>query len=429
MKNLEIHTMFICIVTLVLVFFSINCTDSPVESKPDIVPPEIILSNTFLVIEMGDTVPYPVCSAMDAHDGNLTSKISRNGTVNLARSSRYILQYSVNDTSGNSATASCTIEVKIPSTAVLYLPFDGDIADKSKNGLTGLNQGAVLAKDRFNNPQSAYHFNGSSYIEFDNTELNIPNTFAVSVWAKSDIMGNKYTDEGFIADIGFVADSGYGIRLHAADGKVVPYYNKLPTNTSTIPVLDTLWHHYVLQFNGTNLMYFVDGAKKINILSTVGTISKSPFRIGSQSKSITRFWKGTIDDILITSAPFSDIRIKNLAFQTDSVNSADTVKVPIDTTPTVITEDGLKAEITGASGNLQLKLSWNAISGALAYGIYYNEGTSVSKNDSYRIAVNNYKIFTTDLTENSQYTFAFTYTKDDVESELSKPLTITYKLP
>jgi len=41
--------------------------------------------------------------------------------------------------------------------------------------------------------------------------------------------------------------------------------------------------------------------------------------------------------------------------------------------------------------------------------------------------MNNYKVFTVDLTENQQYTFAVSYTKDDKESPLSKTITVTFK--
>jgi hypothetical protein len=299
-----------------LLFTAMNCSNSPTETKPDTTPPQITLSKTAISVEMCDTIAYPQSSAVDETDGNLTDKITRSGVVNLAKLGKYSLQYSVTDKSGNSSTAACTVEVKIPSTTILYLPLDGDIKDESKNNLIGASKGAVPGLDRFGNGQSAYYFNGNSYLEFDNYNIfNIPDSFSVSLWAKSEIMGSAYSDEGFIIDMGYVADSGYGLRLHAANDKVIPYYNNMPNDISTIPAFDTLWHHYVFQFNGTDFMYFVDGNKLLDQKGSVGNIKQYPLRIGTESKKIERFWKGSVDDVLIMSSTLNGNQVKNLAAQ------------------------------------------------------------------------------------------------------------------
>jgi hypothetical protein len=56
----------------------------------------------------------------------------------------------------------------------LYLPFNGNAIEESGNGNNGTVNGATLTEDRFGNPNSAYHFNGTSdYIEIINpTNIN-----------------------------------------------------------------------------------------------------------------------------------------------------------------------------------------------------------------------------------------------------------------
>ena len=48
---------------------------------------------------------------------------------------------------------------------VAYYPFNGNANDESGNGNNGTVYGAQLVTDRFNVANSAYHFNGSTYID------------------------------------------------------------------------------------------------------------------------------------------------------------------------------------------------------------------------------------------------------------------------
>jgi hypothetical protein len=406
-----------------------GCFISPTESKPDKTSPQLTLSKSNISIEMGDSVPFPQCSASDDVDGNLLDKVNRSGDVNCCKPGKYLLNYSVSDKSGNNAVAICTVDVKVPSSAILYLPFDGDITDKSKNNLTSTNKGATLTTDVSGNSQSAFHFDGKSYIEFTYNQLfNVPQNFSISVWAKSDTLA--FPDVGFIIDVGYVADRGIGLQYWKPGNKMSFYYNNYPTDVSSLPILDKLWHHYIGQYNGTNLVFYIDGTKIYDLKVSNGTIDQYPLRIGAQSKSLGRYWIGSIDEVLFMSSTLTDKQIKNLSARkpgqiiTDTTHQ-DTTKA--DTTTNQSSVAGLKADITGSSGNLQLKLSWDAVSGADGYGIYYNEGATVSINDHYRIALNNYKTFTTELIEGNQYTFAVVYTKNNTDSKLSQALTITFK--
>ena len=50
-----------------------------------------------------------------------------------------------------------------------YWPFSGNANDVSTNGNNGTNNGAILTADRFGNVNSAYDFDGNSYISFTNS--------------------------------------------------------------------------------------------------------------------------------------------------------------------------------------------------------------------------------------------------------------------
>jgi hypothetical protein len=69
---------------------------------------------------------------------------------------------------------------------VAYYPFSGNANDSSGNNLNGSPNNVFSAFDRFNNPNSAYSFNGlTSYIDVPNNALlNFPNAITLNFWMK-----------------------------------------------------------------------------------------------------------------------------------------------------------------------------------------------------------------------------------------------------
>jgi len=78
------------------------------------------------------------------------------------------------------------IEVLPASTA--YFPFNGNADDESGNGNDGTVYGATLTEDRFGNPQSAYYFDGNSYIDVGRVEPL--RSFSVSFWVQPEVYEN-----------------------------------------------------------------------------------------------------------------------------------------------------------------------------------------------------------------------------------------------
>ena len=71
---------------------------------------------------------------------------------------------------------------------VAYYPFNGNAKDESGNGNHGAVNGATLTEDRFGNIDSAYHFDGNSYIVVPNSPaLESPSDqYSVAVWANTE---------------------------------------------------------------------------------------------------------------------------------------------------------------------------------------------------------------------------------------------------
>ena len=182
------------------------------------------------------------------------------------------------------------------------------LADKTPYENDGTINGATFTTDRKGKANSAMSFDGNDYIEIlYSSNLNNPNSFTLSAWAKSSIPGSSYTDVGFILDIGAITTNGYGIFTES--NKVGGYYNS-KTLYSTNP-LDTDWHNYVFAYNGTHFRFYRDGKIFANPdVVTVGTIYNYPLRIGAQSKSLARYFYGLIDDVRIYKFALSTSQIK-----------------------------------------------------------------------------------------------------------------------
>jgi hypothetical protein len=89
-------------------------------------------------------------------------------------------------------------------TLVAYYPFNGNANDASGNKNNGTVNGAVFAKDRFGNLNSAYSFNGTSnFIQIPNSSsLQLGSSYTISAWVNhygfynGNYQGNFYVSKG-----------------------------------------------------------------------------------------------------------------------------------------------------------------------------------------------------------------------------------------
>ena len=70
---------------------------------------------------------------------------------------------------------------------VAYYPFSGNASDGSGNGMDGTTYGATLTTDRYGFPNSAYRFNGSSWIQLPDEILPVSaSELTISFWVLAD---------------------------------------------------------------------------------------------------------------------------------------------------------------------------------------------------------------------------------------------------
>jgi len=79
------------------------------------------------------------------------------------------------------------IDSQLKKGLLAYYPFNGNANDKSGNNYHGLNNGAELTTDRFNNINSSYYFDGQDVIDIPNhIKINYLNELTITCWVKPD---------------------------------------------------------------------------------------------------------------------------------------------------------------------------------------------------------------------------------------------------
>lgn len=202
------------------------------------------------------------------------------------------------------------------------------VVDSSGNGFDGTHINLTApngpsgggAKTKYMNPRSLLVNSAGAEMQHvkipRDAMLRSPNAFSWSVWAKSVIPGAAYTKPGFIVDMGFMADNGYGIAVSSGGDKVNGYYNNTWVSLST--TLDTAWHHYVLTYNGSTLSLYRDGILQEDKSVSPGSINNNyDLHIGTQSKNVAgdkRDFKGNIDDVRFYDRALSPGEVMAISF-------------------------------------------------------------------------------------------------------------------
>ncbi len=143
---------------------------------------------------------------------------------------------------------------------VAYYPFSGNANDQSGRGNhpTKMSR-VVLTEDRFGNANSAYYFNGGSYIGIPTTTVLKPPYLCISVWAKRTPLSTSWqqiisaTEQANRYIVGWYDNDIIG-STHSP-GSII----KTPTS-----YVDASWHHIVLSYGEGQRLLYVDGALKAN---------------------------------------------------------------------------------------------------------------------------------------------------------------------
>ena len=202
-----------------------------------------------------------------------------------------------------------------------YYPFNGNDNDASGNNNNPTFNSAQLVPDRFGNPNSAYSFNGSSFIEIPDAPTLTPSSakITISLWVRPD---DFYADNCKVSEImqkgdPFTAPAAYGM-IFSSQGYSNGYQCSLPLDTLHQTFLGPTglgntygnYQPYVKRNNWYNLVYTYDGFyTKLyvnNVLKfttqenfTTWKNNQSLFLGKSQNLTYPFWFTGAMDDVRI----------------------------------------------------------------------------------------------------------------------------------
>ncbi len=200
---------------------------------------------------------------------------------------------------------------------VAHYTLDGHGRDASGMGNHGTVNGAVATADRFGNRGGALLFDGDDYVEAPHSaSLDCERAVSLTVWAQSSVAMARYMADGVIAQKGFASEEAYGLSWHTATQSMIgiyrnhwewdtDHYADLDGGLHSYEPLDTAWHFWAIVFDSQVLTMYRDGWVVGRIAAYPGTLADSPLRIGAQSKSLARYWRGAIDEVRVYNRPLS----------------------------------------------------------------------------------------------------------------------------
>jgi len=184
-----------------------------------------------------------------------------------------------------------------PDQLIALWAMNNNANDTSGNAINGTVSGATVATGQNGQANSAYQFNGASYIALPaNTLLNLTNNFSVSSWVKIDNSINSSNWSDIFA--GSVGDVGVGINVSASGvgHLMMTKVSHLDIPRSTEPVMKDSWVHLVTTFSTNTVSYYLNGQPNGDTPTSVA-FTPGTKRIGSRIGS--GFFKGAIDDLRI----------------------------------------------------------------------------------------------------------------------------------
>jgi hypothetical protein len=190
---------------------------------------------------------------------------------------------------------------------VAHYPFAGSAADASGNGNNGIVNGPTLVPDRWNNPDSAYLFDGiDDHIRVPRSgTLDIDGPLSMTAW----IRGFSFTHHIGTAVVE-KENASQGYNLHVRDdGRLHTRVDG--TNFDAGLVYADQWHFLAAVYDGMFVRSYIDGAEVGEAIEWPPTQAPAKdLYIGSWF--LDRFFDGIIDDIRIYDRSLSGYEIREL---------------------------------------------------------------------------------------------------------------------
>lgn len=214
-----------------------------------------------------------------------------------------------------------TGSINLSNGLIAYYPFTGNAGDSSGNANHGIINGANLTSDRKGKINTAYNFNGQSWIEvphssiFDFEKLN---SISISLWfnttsSNGSLFVQKQSGEG-------LTQNGFNLGILRSNGHLSGVSKKTSGVQSLIsnPAAgynNSNWRCIVYVFNGGNAKLYLDG-KLLSSQTDTGAIvgnSQTNLIFGYGLPENNYFFTGKLDDIRIYNRELTQSEITYLA--------------------------------------------------------------------------------------------------------------------
>jgi|GEM_PF-7085000 len=191
---------------------------------------------------------------------------------------------------------------------VSYYPFDGNANDAIGTN-SGIVQGATLSTNRFGRPNSAYFFNGASYIDLGApSNLAFTNNFTLSAWCLFN--GGSCCNPRIIS---YGQDAGYELITTGTGATRQFAYNGGSTTIfgTGITFNQNTWYAVAVVVSNLNATIYVNSIALVSHPITALSFPHN-LQIGTKSEAGTDDWGGLIDDVRFYNRVLSPSEISQL---------------------------------------------------------------------------------------------------------------------
>ena len=218
----------------------------------------------------------------------------------------------IDDIKINSEVLSASFIEDLSDPNPLFLEVISATSDEVLYKNPGIVSGAILAEDRFENPNSAYQFDGvDDYIDFgNNPSLDLRDGFSISAWFKLDSATTFQT----IMGRGYAGDGDYWLAAYN-DGTnmVFRFWLEGFATNGTIPIPEG-WNHVVLNVasGDNNIKLYLNGDLYLETTASSDLIGSSSnnLRVGNDDRDESYFFGGLISEFKIYDGVLSEGKIR-----------------------------------------------------------------------------------------------------------------------
>ncbi|HMD00479.1 MAG TPA: LamG domain-containing protein [Ferruginibacter sp.] len=212
----------------------------------------------------------------------------------------------------------CFAQVDLQKGLKAYFPFSGNDKDASGNNNDPAYNNATLTTDRFNNPNSAYHFNGrNNYMRIPNSRsLNFGKTMTLTAWVRptgfyaGPCHGNAVMkgDDDYLQGNYFMRfDDNYFLKGNNCNTSVDPFHQcfygtdvgSYSSGKATY-IKSGQWYCVVVVSNGAMSTIFIDGQLTSSRPSSLSLTNSYDLFFGRLNNPRFPYWfNGDLDEVRI----------------------------------------------------------------------------------------------------------------------------------